>query len=119
MKKPLFISVFLFIIVSVSAQDTLKTFQRNHTDSKLLPVLWHQQSAEYVALCYQAFNIATLRLEQMKLKKGVSYAIITDIDETILDNSYYEAQSIKDDSEFNGSSWKRWTDKAAATPLPG
>ena len=66
----------------VSAQPAT----RLTSDSKVLPVLFQQQSAEYRALCYQAFNIATLRLESVK-RKGLPLAIITDIDETILDNS--------------------------------
>jgi predicted secreted acid phosphatase len=39
-------------------------------DQKLLPVLWQQYAAEYRALCYQAFNIAGLRLnEALKTEK--------------------------------------------------
>lgn len=87
-------------------------------DSKILPVLFQQQSAEYRALCYQAFNIATLRLEAVK-RKGLPLAIITDIDETILDNSYYEAQRIKDGKEFTPKTWKEWTAKSNATLVPG
>jgi len=88
------------------------------SDSKILPVLFQQQSAEYRALCYQAFNIATLRLESVK-RKGLPLAIITDIDETILDNSYYEAQRIKDGKEFTPKTWKEWTATSNATLVPG
>ena len=86
---------------------------------KLLSVIWQQQSAEYRALCYQAFNIAKWRLEKTKIKRRHKYAIITDIDETVLDNSYYEADNIRQNKEFAKDSWKGWTDKAKATPVPG
>lgn len=71
-------------------------------------------------MCYQAFNLATLRLEQIsKTRKGLPLAIITDIDETILDNSYFEAELIRNDSEYSFELWKQWTDKASATLVPG
>lgn len=94
--------------------------QPSATSLKLLPVLWHQHAAEYRALCYQAFNLAELNLASIKVKKQKQpLAIITDIDETVLDNSYSEAQSIKTNTEYNPANWKDWTSKAAATPLPG
>jgi 5'-nucleotidase (lipoprotein e(P4) family) len=93
--------------------------QRN--DLKLLPVIFHQYSAEYKALCHQAFNIAAWRLEQIKKKKKkkLPLAIITDIDETILDNSRYEAERMLLDEDFTPASWKAWTDRSAATLVPG
>ncbi|HTJ50845.1 MAG TPA: 5'-nucleotidase, lipoprotein e(P4) family [Cyclobacteriaceae bacterium] len=116
--KHLFL-VLSFFTTATFAQDSALVKQVGE-DIKLLPVLWQQQSAEYRALCYQAFNLATLRLEKIKTSgKANNYAIITDIDETILDNSYYEAQRIKDHTEFDMQTWKQWTYKASATPVPG
>lgn len=95
------------------------------TDVKLsvkeYPVLWQQTSAEYRALCYQAFNIASCRINGIPKKKfrKEKLAIITDLDETILDNSYSEAQLIKEGKEHSRTSWKEWTDKSAATAVPG
>jgi len=113
---------FLFLLQGIiaSAQGSVASPGCEPT-AKLLPVLWHQHAAEYRALCYQAFNLATWKLEALKkpAKKSKPYAIITDIDETILDNSYYEAQNIKEGKEFSSASWKQWTDRAAATPVPG
>lgn len=88
---------------------------------KEYPVLWQQDAAEYRALCYQAFNIAALRLNEIpkKVYRKNKLAIITDLDETILDNSYSEAQQIKDGKTYSAQSWKSWTDKSAATAVPG
>ncbi len=118
MKKLLVSFALLLLLQQLSAQ----TMQAQHTaaPNKLLPVLWHQHAAEYRALCYQAFNLAELRLNAIKVKKHKRpLAIITDIDETALDNSYSEAQGIKTNAEYNPANWKNWTNKAAATPLPG
>jgi len=88
---------------------------------KELSVLWQQQAAEYRALCYQAFNMAGLRLnEALKNKPGKQkLAIITDLDETILNNSYSEAQLIKDGKEYSNQLWKDWIRQSAATGVPG
>jgi 5'-nucleotidase (lipoprotein e(P4) family) len=117
--KALFILMILAKI-SLYGQDTPATSDALKNTNKMLPVLFQQHAAEYRALCYQAFNLASLKLESLKRKRrGLPYAIITDIDETILDNSKYEAQRIKDGKEFTFASWKRWTDQSSATLVPG
>ena len=113
-------TIALMIVLSFSclhAQDTL--LLSGMKNAKLLPVLWQQHAAEYEALCYQAFNFATCRLNEMKLKRKIKYAIITDVDETVLDNSYYEAGQLLLGNEFDMQSWKRWTGKSSASALPG
>jgi 5'-nucleotidase (lipoprotein e(P4) family) len=47
------------------------------------------------------------------------YAVITDIDETLLDNSHYDALRALEDSDFRNSDWKKWTAKGAADTVPG
>lgn len=88
---------------------------------KEYPVLWQQTSAEYRALCYQAFNIATQKINCIPKRKIRKYnlAIITDLDETIVDNSYSEAQLIKEGKQYSNENWKNWTAKSAATAVPG
>jgi len=122
MKTKRTVLCFLFLLQGIIASAQGSTASTAcEASAKLLPVLWHQHAAEYRALCYQAFNLATWKLDALKKpsKKDKPYAIITDIDETILDNSYYEAQNIKDGKAFSSATWKQWTDRAAATPVPG
>ena len=114
MKKVFTLSLLILTSFFAVAQNT-------ETWVKEYPVLWQQDAAEYRALCYQAFNIAALRINEIpkrKLKKR-KLAIITDLDETILDNSYSEAQQIKDGKSYSAESWKSWTDKSNATAVPG
>jgi len=117
--------IFLFFVVIVSgkllpAQDSTICRQQEII-IKELPVLWQQKAAEYRALCYQAFNIADLRLKEvLKNKPGKQrLAIITDLDETILDNSYSEAQLILNGKEHTAQTWKDWTNRSVATAVPG
>jgi 5'-nucleotidase (lipoprotein e(P4) family) len=109
---------FLFVLGPVisRAQHTIP-----ETEIKIYPILWQQQAAEYRALCYQAFNIAALRLNAIAKKKSANkkLAIITDLDETILDNSYQEAELIKTNKQYSDKSWLEWSDKSAATAVPG
>jgi 5'-nucleotidase (lipoprotein e(P4) family) len=107
----------------MDAQDSTSSVAMRliEVNLKTYPVLWQQTAAEYRALCYQAFNIAALRLNEIpknKLRKQ-KLAIITDLDETILDNSYSEAQLIKEGREHSNQSWKEWTGQSAATAVPG
>lgn len=88
---------------------------------KLYPILWHQSSAEYRALCYQAFNTARQQIDNIRKKRfrREKLAIVTDLDETILDNSYSEADMLKRNMSFSDSSWKRWVNTSSATAVPG
>lgn len=113
MKKILFIILFFNGAAMAQQQPVFVN------DQKLLPVLWQQHAAEYRALCYQAFNIATLRLDQAVKQKRRNLAIITDLDETILDNSYSEAHSLQAGTGYSSTGWKQWTDRSAATAVPG
>ncbi len=103
------------------SQDSLKADVQKEVDMKMYPVLWHQTSAEYRALCYQAFNVAKTYLETLipGREPNEKYAIITDLDETIIDNSYLEAKQIKEGKEYNNARWKEWVNMSAATGVPG
>ncbi|MDP2236615.1 MAG: 5'-nucleotidase, lipoprotein e(P4) family [Bacteroidales bacterium] len=81
--------------------------------------LYQQRAAEYQALCYQAFNLASLQL-QNELKAGHSkpLAVVVDIDETVLDNSPYQAAGIAGGFGYPVR-WNEWIEAAAAETVPG
>jgi 5'-nucleotidase (lipoprotein e(P4) family) len=92
----------------------------NTNDQLTMAVLYQQTSAEYRALCYQAFNLAQLKLDQSLRVMGLmkQQAIVVDIDETLLDNSPYEAKCILDGINYPAF-WDEWITKADAKPVPG
>ncbi|HEU4662966.1 MAG TPA: HAD family acid phosphatase [Dokdonella sp.] len=51
--------------------------------------------------------------------RGLAPAVILDIDETVLDNSPYQARLVRDDKRFDEFSWAQWCREEAAQPLPG
>jgi 5'-nucleotidase (lipoprotein e(P4) family) len=82
--------------------------------------LYQQRAAEYKALAFQAYNIAQLRLDQqLKLKPNKPLAIITDIDETVLDNSPYFVALAKRGEVYSDSSWVKWTALVQCDTVPG
>ncbi|MBU0763525.1 MAG: 5'-nucleotidase, lipoprotein e(P4) family [Bacteroidetes bacterium] len=86
-----------------------------------MAVLWYQRSAEMRAISYQTYNIARLLLDE-KLKTipdTVRPAVVVDVDETVLNNSPFEALLLKTGKKYNQEDWKLWIEKAEANPLPG
>jgi 5'-nucleotidase (lipoprotein e(P4) family) len=87
---------------------------------KAWALLWQQQAAEYKALCFQAYNIAKLRVDEaVKQPTAKPFAIVTDIDETLLDNSPYDAKRAINNQDFTSATWKQWTAKGIADTVPG
>jgi 5'-nucleotidase (lipoprotein e(P4) family) len=115
MKKVTMLCLAIFAVLVLTGYQ-----QKGTNDHLTMSVLWVQKAAETRALCYQAFNVARMMVDQNlgsagELKKP---AIIVDIDETLLDNSPYEARLIKTGESFP-LGWQEWTGLAQARPLPG
>ena len=88
-------------------------------NGKLFSALFQQRAAEYRALCLQGYNIAKMRVDGYVAQTEKPKAIITDIDETILDNSPYAVHQAYQGLEYISSSWYEWTDKSSADTMPG
>ena len=106
---------------SKKAQTNRSTSSRLVADGKLFTALWQQRAAEYKALCFQAYNIAHLRLDE-KLAQGNTnkpLAIVTDIDETFLDNSDNAVHQALQGKDFETNAWYEWTAKSSCDTLAG
>jgi 5'-nucleotidase (lipoprotein e(P4) family) len=89
-------------------------------NGKVWAAIYQQRAAEYKALCFQAYNIARLRLEMaLAQHHNKPLAVVTDIDETLLDNSPYDAQLAINNRDFDSKTWKEWTAKAICDTVPG
>jgi 5'-nucleotidase (lipoprotein e(P4) family) len=122
------ISLVLFVFFSVCivgiggqsyADDSYTT--RDLNEQLVMATLWMQTAAEYRALCYQAFNLARMNLDNFmgSYKGGNPLAVIVDADETVIDNSAYEAFLIGQDFGYSSKTWNPWMDAAEATDIPG
>lgn len=87
----------------------------------MMATLWVQSSSEFRALSYQAFNLAEMLIEKDLMDESVTEprAIVVDLDETILDNSPYEAWLIGKDFGYSSSTWNPWIQAGIAPPMPG
>ena len=121
-----FASAFIFLIFlfacNPSKQNVSSQAQQQEiaVDGKLLASVFIQRAAEYHALCLQAYNVARFRLDEaLQQTSSKPRAIITDIDETVLDNSLEEVHRDLQGKSFNIADWNKWTDLAIADTVPG
>ena len=127
MRHKYFVSLSIITLALFSCKNLSSTNQISETTNNvdtygILGVVWQQNSAEYRALCYQAFNTAKSKLEAAIINNSTSskpLAIITDIDETILDNSPYQATRAINGKPYTSKSWIEWVDQVAAEAVPG
>jgi len=98
----------------------------------MLPTLWMQHATEYRAIAMQTYRAArrmldvaladktwTAALEQEGDFAAKPPAIILDIDETVLDNSPYQARQARHWRTYQTTEWRRWTSQRAAEAVPG
>lgn len=118
------IGKFAFFVLMANLACSSAPTQRGNpipdNEHAVMAVLWCQTSAEARAQYYQTFNLAKLTLDHnlQKRQNENDLAIIVDIDETVLDNSPYQANLIKANKQYP-SGWQEWTDLGIARPIPG
>lgn len=94
--------------------------------------LWTQLSAEFRGAAHQAYRLARLRLEealgdsswtaateQEEPYRTKPPAVILDVDETVLDNSPYQARLIRLGGTYGPDTWEPWVREARAPAVPG
>jgi len=107
------------------------------THENLNATLWMQTAVEYRASALQAYRSARLALdaaiadpkwtaatEQTGDASAKPLAIVLDLDETVLDNSPFEARMIADSTlqrpvPYDENIWRRWVAERKATAIPG
>lgn len=83
---------------------------------------FQQQSAEVRALQLQAYNIATLRLDAAVANAAdpAKLAVVTDVDETVIDNSALLARDLADCHIYDAwDTWLPWERDGTPTLIPG
>ena len=110
-----------FLTVSLTGSARAQDYTVKDLNEQLvMGTLWIQRSAEVRALSYQAFNVAKLifELDLQKDASGKKKAVIVDIDDTVLDNSPYQAAMVDDNFGYP-EGWGEWCNAAEAEALPG
>lgn len=97
--------------------------------------IWMQSAAEYTAAVQGSFNLASAQLERAladpswdalppperggQSLAGLKPAVIVDADETMIDNSPFQARGIRDNQPYSLSRWQAWVNERKARALPG
>ena len=99
----------------------IETSKDDSTDQLVVATLWYQKAPERRALCYQAYNLAKMRIDDVVMDADNSKpaCVVLDIDETVLDNSPFEGKCIETGKSYSKESWKAWSDLAQAEAIPG
>ena len=84
-----------FILTGCATQNKSTEADAQLQQQAVLGLNWIQQSGEYQALSYQAYNAAKVAFDHAKVKKGKKKAVVVDLDETMLDNSLMLAGKFK------------------------
>jgi 5'-nucleotidase (lipoprotein e(P4) family) len=122
MKKIKAISSLIVVVIAAVSLATGCTYSTKDLNEQLvMATLWTQTSAEYRALTYQCFNLAKMNLDSFLDSSSGSkpVAIIVDADETVIDNSAYEAFLIGNDFGYSSETWTPWMLAAEAKAIPG
>jgi 5'-nucleotidase (lipoprotein e(P4) family) len=90
-------------------------------EQSVLALDWVQTSAEFRAISYQNYNLARMNLDRFLSSYTGSkpVAVITDMDETITDNSQYQAGLVGQDYGFSSKTWGPWIASGQAKAMPG
>lgn len=116
----LIIGILISVILTGCSPAEEKKIIETNNDYLLLATLFQQHAAEKRALSYQAFNTARMMLDRSlksaRLTKKL--AVVVDIDETVLDNSPFEAKSIIENTSYP-KYWKEWCEQASAETIAG
>lgn len=91
-----------------------------------------QTAVEYEATALQAYRFAqrqldeamkdpswTAAIEQRGDVATLPPAVVLDIDETVLDNSPFQARGVRDNTAYSEDAWNAWVAESSATAIPG
>ena len=117
-------ALLLVILTTAISSKTATSLAPEQADNEYQvgAVLWQQASAESRALQYQAYKLARLTLDRdlrLHRKSNLKRAVVVDVDETVLDNSRYQAELIVNRQPFASASWIEWCNRAKASAIPG
>ena len=111
------------LIYTISASILLLSCQPKKTANNIhirntMATIYVQQAPEYIALAEQAYAIARVSLDNQFKMATSPLAVVLDIDETVLDNSPFQAKQILENFNYP-EHWDEWVNKEEAKPIPG
>ncbi len=118
-----------------SATPALLPATASAANDNLNAVLWVQRSDEYRGAALQTWRAAAALLDQaladphwnaLLPEEGGTHAtgslkpaVVVDVDETVLDNSPYQARLVRDGTSYGEATWAAWVAERKAQAVPG
>jgi 5'-nucleotidase (lipoprotein e(P4) family) len=138
LRRPLMLLVAMSFAIGLSAcasdeEEHEQPMAAVPANDNLNAVLWTQRSVEFKGNAWTAYKLAMIRLDQALANRkwtGVpaeqtgSYrnlppAVILDVDETVLDNSDYQAWNVTAGTSFDPKTWTNFVNSQTSRPVPG
>ncbi|MEZ6096272.1 MAG: HAD family acid phosphatase [Pirellulaceae bacterium] len=131
--QPVFTAALLTLSFSLCARVQAQDIPVD-MDGRYNAIAWVQNAAEYQVLTRQTYRMALTQLnaglmdrqwtaDEVQLMNGnyqdKSPAIILDLDETVLDNSAYNARNVIDCKPYDLETWNAWCHEQKAVAIPG
>jgi acid phosphatase len=112
---------------------SVSAVQAADQNDNLNATLWMQSSVEYQGATIGAYRLATMMLDKALADKSwtaapgqqtgafqdLPPAVILDLDETVLDNSDYQAWMVANNESFSGKTWDAFVMTETSRPIPG
>lgn len=115
-----------------AASPVAQTPALRHTHENLNAVLWMRTAVEYRASAEQAYRLARMQLdaaladptwtaavEQTGDATSLPPAVVLDLDETVFDNSEFQARLVATGTPYSEDSWNDWCREERAHAVPG
>ncbi|MEQ9265779.1 MAG: HAD family acid phosphatase [Balneolaceae bacterium] len=127
-KTPVFL--YLLVLATMLIQGCSSTKPVHPT---LQATLWVQNAVEFDALASMSYQTAETKLREALMDKSwtaeltqvdadiqeLPPAVVLDIDETVLDNSPYQARMVQKGSGYDPVEWEKWVLEANADAISG
>lgn len=86
-----------------------------------LELKWMRDSEEYRAIFLQTYRAAAEQVTRQAAAtpRGTVWAVALDLDETVLDNIFYQFERAAYARPFDNESWNAWVRREQARALPG
>lgn len=120
----LVLALLILVCPLTAVAQTAAPAARCETDNEYQEgaIIWTQTSGEVRALAYQAFVLARMTLDsdlRTRHRGGKKRAVVVDADETVLDNSRFQAKLLKDCQGYSSQRWSEWVGREEAEAIPG
>ncbi len=94
--------------------------RKQGAEENLMSIAWMQNSAEYRALCYQAYNAGKKSVDSaLQEEHAKPLAIIVDLDETLLCTMPFDAMLVGSGKTLTSDEWNGWLKSGKSEAMPG